>query len=114
MRRFAVLLSLCAVALPVSAAGAWTWPVDGPVLRPFSFDRAHPYAAGQHRGHEGTRLSYTLIRLGTRQAIEVALVSANRPASMYFVLAGVGLFTLLVGASVRLRRPRDCKNRRAR
>ena len=26
---------------------------------------------------------------------------------MYFVLAGVGLFTLLVGASVRLRRPRD-------
>jgi len=61
----------------------------------------------QHRGHEGTRLSYTLIRLGTRQAIEVALVSANRPASMYFVLAGVGLFTLLVGASVRLRRPRD-------
>src|SRR6478736_6022337 len=26
---------------------------------------------------------------------------------MYFVLAGVGLFTLIVGASVRLRRPRD-------
>ena len=26
---------------------------------------------------------------------------------MYFVLAAVGLFTLLVGASVRLRRPRD-------
>src|SRR5436305_8785478 len=50
MRRFAVLLTLCAVALPVSAARAWTWPVDGPVLRPFSFDRAHPYAAGQHRG----------------------------------------------------------------
>src|SRR5439155_17969025 len=50
VRRFALLLSLCAVALPVSAAGAWTWPVDGPVLRPFSFDRAHPYAAGQHRG----------------------------------------------------------------
>ena len=32
---------------------------------------------------------------------------AARPASMYFVLAAVGLFTLLVGASVRLRRPRD-------
>jgi hypothetical protein len=40
----------CALALPVSAARAWVWPVDGPVLRPFSFDRAHPYAAGQHRG----------------------------------------------------------------
>ena len=25
-------------------------PVDGPVLRTFSFDRAQPYAGGQHRG----------------------------------------------------------------
>jgi Peptidase family M23 len=49
VRRLAVLL-LCALALPVSVAQAWTWPVDGPVLRPFVFDRAHPYAAGQHRG----------------------------------------------------------------
>jgi hypothetical protein len=49
VRRLAVLL-VCACALPVSAARAWTWPVDGPVLRPFSFDRAHPYAGGQHRG----------------------------------------------------------------
>lgn len=49
MRRLAVLL-LCALALPVSVAQAWTWPVDGPVLRPFLFDRAHPYTAGQHRG----------------------------------------------------------------
>src|SRR5438270_9195747 len=49
MRRLAVLI-FCALALPVTVAQAWTWPVDGPVLRPFSFDRAHPYAAGQHRG----------------------------------------------------------------
>src|SRR3954471_19447845 len=49
VRRFAVLL-VCACALPVSGARAWTWPVDGPVLRPFSFDHAHPYAGGQHRG----------------------------------------------------------------
>src|SRR5512132_168272 len=41
---------ICACVLPVPVAHAWTWPVDGPVLRPFSFDRAHPYAAGQHRG----------------------------------------------------------------
>jgi hypothetical protein len=34
----------------VPAAGAWTWPVQGPVLQTFSFDQAHPYAAGQHRG----------------------------------------------------------------
>src|SRR3954468_1508019 len=49
VRRLAVLL-VCACALPVSVAHAWTWPVEGPVLRPFSFDHAHPYAGGQHRG----------------------------------------------------------------
>ena len=61
----------------------------------------------QHRGHAGTRLVYTLLRLGTRQPLELALAPAPRGSSMYFVLAAVGLFTLLVGASVRLRRPRD-------
>ncbi|HEV3062921.1 MAG TPA: ATP-binding protein [Vicinamibacterales bacterium] len=61
----------------------------------------------QHRGHEGTRLSYTLLRLGARQALGVALTPAPRGGSMYFVLAAVGLFTLLVGASVRVRRPYD-------
>ena len=48
--RLAVSALFMLVLLPASAARAWTWPVDGPVLRPFDFDRAHPYAAGQHRG----------------------------------------------------------------
>jgi PAS domain S-box-containing protein len=61
----------------------------------------------QHRGVAGTRLSYALLRIGSRQALEVSLAEAARPTSIYFVLAAVGLFTLLVGASVRLRRPRD-------
>ena len=61
----------------------------------------------QHQAHEGTRLSYTLLRLGTRQALEISLTPAPRAASMYFVLAAVGLFTLFVGALVRLRQPRD-------
>jgi hypothetical protein len=46
--------SLAAVVLlfllAVPGAGAWTWPVRGPVLAPFSFDPSHPYAGGQHRG----------------------------------------------------------------
>ena len=46
-RILTVLLVALAVVPP---AGAWTWPVDGPVLQPFSFDPAHPYSAGQHRG----------------------------------------------------------------
>jgi len=61
----------------------------------------------QHRGKTGTRLSYTLLRLGTRQALDVSLAPSPHGGSMYFVLAAVGLFTLLVGASVRVRRPRD-------
>jgi two-component system, NtrC family, sensor kinase len=52
-------------------------------------------------------LTYTLARLGTQQVIDVALATAPRSTSMYYVLAAVGLFTLLVGASVRLRRPHD-------
>ncbi len=49
MRRLGVII-FCALALPAASAQAWTWPVDGPVLRPFVFDSAHPYSAGQHRG----------------------------------------------------------------
>jgi peptidase M23-like protein len=49
VRRLGVLL-LCALALPAASARAWTWPVDGQVLRGFNFDHDHPYAAGQHRG----------------------------------------------------------------
>jgi hypothetical protein len=45
-----VFVIVCALALPVSVARAWTWPVDGPVLRPFAFDHSSPYAGGQHRG----------------------------------------------------------------
>src|SRR4051812_18642908 len=61
----------------------------------------------QHRGTAGTTLQYTLVRLGTRQTLDVELAPAPHGSSMYFVLAAVGLFTLLVGASVRLRRPDD-------
>ena len=61
----------------------------------------------QHRSHPGTRLAYMLLRLGSRQALQVSLAPAPHGSSMYFVLAAVGLFTLLVGASVRLRRPDD-------
>src|SRR5579884_2912199 len=48
MRRLLLLLALPLLLAP--CAQAWTWPVSGRVLRPFSFDRASPYAAGQHRG----------------------------------------------------------------
>lgn len=34
----------------VPVASAWSWPVQGAVLQSFSYDEAHPYDAGQHRG----------------------------------------------------------------
>src|SRR5919201_6506154 len=45
---FAALAAACALVC-VPMAGAWTWPVDGPVLRPFVLGD-DPYAGGQHRG----------------------------------------------------------------
>ncbi len=50
MKRVVALLPvLVALQVGVSPALAWTWPVDGPVLRPFVLGD-DPYAAGQHRG----------------------------------------------------------------
>lgn len=45
----ALLPVLAALQVGASPALAWTWPVDGPVLRPFVLGD-DPYAAGQHRG----------------------------------------------------------------
>jgi len=61
----------------------------------------------QHRAAAGTTLVYSLVRLGTPQLLTVSLGPIAPPSTLYFVLAGVGLFTLLVGASVRMRRPLD-------
>jgi hypothetical protein len=49
MRRIALLPVLLATLLGAPPAHAWTWPVDGPVLRPFQFGD-DPYVAGLHRG----------------------------------------------------------------
>jgi hypothetical protein len=49
-RVLALLPVLLAFQVGVSPALAWTWPVNGPVLRPFAFDPDSPYAGGHHRG----------------------------------------------------------------
>lgn len=55
-----------------------------------------------------TTLHYTIVRLDTREVIDIRLAPVPRGAgTLYFFLAGLGIFTLLVGAAVRLRRPRD-------
>jgi murein DD-endopeptidase MepM/ murein hydrolase activator NlpD len=44
----ASLVSIPSIAPPASAAGTWTWPVDGPVIRGFDPPDS-PYGSG-HRG----------------------------------------------------------------
>ncbi len=59
-----------------------------------------------HASRPGSTLRYVIMREQARQqaAIEVAPVPSS-PLPLYFALAAVGVFSLLVGASVRLRRP---------
>ena len=62
-----------------------------------------------HASGRGATLGYTLLRHGAASPqVEVQLAPIpGGPGVMYFVLAAVGAFTLLVGGAVRLRRPRD-------
>jgi PAS domain S-box-containing protein len=64
--------------------------------------------AMQHASRPGDRHTYTLLRLGSREMANVALAPMPSGAGLfYYVLAAVGIFTLLVGAAVRARRPTD-------
>ena len=61
-----------------------------------------------HAAAPGATPRYTILRLGAREVFDVRIApipSGARP--FYFLLAGIGIFTLLVGGAVRLRRPRD-------
>ncbi len=56
----------------------------------------------------GQTARYTILRLGTREVVDVRIAPVpSGPRALYFFLAAVGIFTLVVGAAVRLRRPRD-------
>jgi PAS domain S-box-containing protein len=62
----------------------------------------------QQRASRGDRHTYTLIRLGSREAADIVMEPVPSGAgALYYVLAGVGIFTLLVGVAVRVRRPFD-------
>jgi len=59
-----------------------------------------------HRADSGEALTYTVARLGTREFVDVALEPLPAGSlGLYYALAAVGIFSLLVGAAVRLRRP---------
>ena len=61
-----------------------------------------------HASRLGDRLHYRLLRLGSRDVVDLPVAAVpNGAGALYFVLAAVGIFTLLVGGAVRLRRPHD-------
>ncbi len=59
-----------------------------------------------HGSATGSRLDYTILRQDQRTLSTIAVEPIpSSPRGLYFALATVGIFSLLVGASVRLRRP---------
>jgi PAS domain S-box-containing protein len=75
--------------------------VDGQIV-----ERVEDVVARLHAASRGDRLRYTVLRMRAQQHadIDVAPVPSS-PLGLYLSLAAVGIFSLLVGASVRLRRP---------
>ena len=69
-------------------------------------DSPNAVLAELHTRAVGDQLDYLVFRSGSQELLEVTLrpiPAGNRV--LYFVLATVGVFTLLMGALVRLRRP---------
>ena len=61
-----------------------------------------------HAAEPGTQLEYTVLRFGSQELRRLALGPVpDGNEGIYRVLAAVGFFTLLIGASVRVRRPGD-------
>ncbi|MBI4478346.1 MAG: GAF domain-containing protein [Acidobacteria bacterium] len=73
-----------------------------------SIDTPDDVVAALHASRPGARLRYTILRLGSQEVVELPLARVPYPnRGLYYVLAVVGIFTLLVGGMVRLRRPAD-------
>ena len=61
-----------------------------------------------HAASDSAALRYTILRLGSREVMDVRLAPIpNNRGALYFLLAAVGIFSLIVGGAVRMRRPRD-------
>ena len=78
--------------------------IDGrPIERPADVVSDAPRQTERHAAH--VTPSSGLARAKSRQVTLAPLSRGNTP--LYYVLAAVGIFTLIVGAAVRFRRPGD-------
>lgn len=61
-----------------------------------------------HAAKDGETLTYAVLRMDAQQVFQLELEPLPKGAGgLYYVLASVGIFTLLVGAAVRFRRPEN-------
>ena len=75
--------------------------VDGRII-----DRVEDVSTLLHEARPGQTLHYTVARVQARQQLDIAVAPVpSSPLGLYMALAAVGIFSLMVGASVRLRRP---------
>jgi two-component system, NtrC family, sensor kinase len=71
-------------------------------------ESAQDVTAIMHAARDGQTLTYVLQRASSDLPLSVTLQPTPlRPAGLYFSLALVGILSIIVGASVRLRRPND-------
>jgi PAS domain S-box-containing protein len=94
-----------ATASPAALAGVRTGDileaVDGTPV-----DAPADVTARLHAGTRGQVLTYTIVRTHTPEVVNVRLAPIPSGArGLYYVLASVGIFSLFVGAAVRIRRP---------
>lgn len=106
MRRFTLALALIAALGVVPSAAAWTWPLSGEVLRPYSLG-PDAYAAGQHRGVDVAGASGEPVRAPAAGAVSFAGVVPGSGRTVTIQLDGyavsvthLGEISVVKGATV--------------
>ena len=101
------------IAREVSAAspGALAGVRPGDILESINgapIDSPSDVIARLHAGSRGQSLTYTIARTRTPELVTIRLAPIPSGArGLYYVLALVGIFSLCVGAAVRIRRPEN-------
>ena len=71
-------------------------------------DTPQEVVAALHAAAPGETFTYALLRMSASRTVELPLeFMPSGAGGLYYVLAAVGIFSLLVGASVRFRRPEN-------